>query len=265
MKLTPISVLQKVTGSFSAQRVLGKGVSILQSLMGIGIGSFVESSAEAAVFRLLKEKFAPPYCVFDVGANRGKFTELLLTQIPVDQVAIHCFEPSKAAFALLSTALQQGEVKLNNFGLGRTQEERQLFADKPASGMASLSKRDLTYRGIEFAYAETVLLSTVDAYCAEHGITRIHLLKLDIEGHELEALAGAAGMFAAGAIDMVLFEFGGASIDSRVFFRDYWEFFLPKGMQIYRITPSGYLFPIQTYREIDEQFRTTNFVAVRAS
>jgi hypothetical protein len=34
-------------------------------------------------------------------------------------------------------------------------------------------------------------------------------------------------------------------------------------MMIHRITPSGHLLPIDRYREIDEQFRTTNFLAIR--
>jgi FkbM family methyltransferase len=263
MDLRPASILQRVTGNYFTQRVLGRGVRILQELMGIGIGSDVTTSAESAVFRLLTTRYTPPYCVFDVGANRGQFVELMLTLIPADDLSIHCFEPSRASFSLLTTATQHVNATLNNFGLGKTPGHYTLFSDRPASGLASLSKRDLRHLGIDFSVEETVLLSTVDAYRAEHQIGRIHLLKLDIEGHELEALAGAAEAFAAGAVDIVLFEVGGTGIDARVFFRDYWEFFTPKGMTIFRITPSGYLFPIRAYREIDEQFRTTNFVAVR--
>jgi hypothetical protein len=36
-------------------------------------------------------------------------------------------------------------------------------------------------------------------------------------------------------------------------------------MDVYRITPTGYLHPMPEYREIDEQFRTTNFVAIYRS
>ena len=39
--------------------------------------------------------------------------------------------------------------------------------------------------------------------------------------------------------------------------------FEPLGMDLYRITPSGYLFKMEHYYETKEQFRTTNFLAVR--
>ena len=34
-------------------------------------------------------------------------------------------------------------------------------------------------------------IDTIDNYCAENSIDHIHLLKIDIEGHELDVLSGA--------------------------------------------------------------------------
>ena len=39
--------------------------------------------------------------------------------------------------------------------------------------------------------------------------------------------------------------------------------FEPLGMDLYRITPSGYLFKVEHYYETQEQFMTTNFLAMR--
>jgi hypothetical protein len=33
-------------------------------------------------------------------------------------------------------------------------------------------------------------------------------------------------------------------------------------MSIQRVSPSGYLHPIETYKEMHEQFRTSNFLAI---
>ena len=65
-----------------------------------------------------------------------------------------------------------------------------------------------------------------------------------------------AEMAAAGAV------FGGEH-SAHYYFRDFWYFFEPLGMDLYRITPSGYLFKMEHYYETQEQFRTTNFLAVR--
>jgi hypothetical protein len=70
-------------------------------------------------------------------------------------------------------------------------------------------------------------------------------------------------MFGDRKIRMVSFEFGGCNIDSRTYFQDFYYFFRDHGMkEIFRITPSGYLVPIHDYREIYEQFRTTNFLVL---
>ena len=46
------------------------------------------------------------------------------------------------------------------------------------------------------------------------------------------------------------------------FIRDFYYFFKEYNMTLFRITPSGYLFPMRSYKEIDEQFRTVNYLAV---
>jgi hypothetical protein len=93
-------------------------------------------------------------------------------------------------------------------------------------------------------------------------VDTIHLLKADIEGHEMDLLLGARRMFEKRAIRMATFEFGGCNIDTRTFYKDFFYFFRDNGMDLYRITPSGYLHPLPDYREIDEQYRTTNFAAI---
>jgi hypothetical protein len=106
-------------------------------------------------------------------------------------------------------------------------------------------------------------LTTLDDYCQAHGIEHIHLLKLDIEGHELDAMTGARNMIAGHKVDIILFEFGGCNIDTRRFFRDFWHFFEGTQMDIFRLTPSGYLLKITEYKEDHEQFLYSNFVAIR--
>lgn len=256
-------VLIKASGNRFIQELIEKIVLASQYLMGIGSGGGALTSGEQAIFHVLKEKIRPPYCIFDVGANTGQFLQLILENVTADDFKIHCFEPGHETFKMLVESSKENKrVKLNNIGLSKEKGEVLLYFDNFGSGLASLTKRKLDHFNIDFSKSEKVIIDTIDNYCSENSIDHIHLLKIDIEGHELDALAGARRMFATKSIDIVTFEFGGCNIDTRTFFQDFWYFFSEVDFALFRITPSGYLHPLKSYRENFEQFRTINFLAI---
>lgn len=248
-----------------AQQALERGVTRAQFLLGIGAGDDVATSGESALFRRLKAdtREPEPLCVFDVGANRGQFLKLAVSELAGYPFSIHSFEPSAATFKMLAEVQgSDSRIVLNRFGLGRAKGELTLYYDQPGSGLASLTKRRLDHFGTAFSQSERVTIETLDGYCEGRGIKHVDLLKMDVEGHELDVLLGAQRML-AGSVSMVAFEFGGCNIDTRTYFQDFFYFFQGCGMSLYRLTPSGFLFPISKYLEQFEQFRTTNFVACR--
>lgn len=231
--------------------------------MGIGSGGGVLSSGEKAIFEILRRNGKAPYCIFDVGANKGQFLQLILKHLNNVDCIIHCFEPSKETFKMLTGSSKFDErVKLNNIGLYKEKGKFLLHYDSVGSGLASLTKRELNHFDTNFNKSEEVIVDTVDNYCRNNSVDHIHLLKIDIEGHERDALLGASRMFAAKSIDIVTFEFGGCNIDTKTYFQDFWYFFKEVNFSLFRITPSGYLHPLKSYRENFEQFRTTNFLAI---
>lgn len=219
-------ILIKASGNLFAQNLLELNARISQHLMGFGAGGGVQSSGERAIFGLLKRNAAQPYRIFDVGSNKGQFLQLALEQIGTEDFESHCFEPGKRTFDQLAASTKKDErIRLNHMGLGKEQGNAVLHYDTPGSGLASLTKRKLNHFNIHFDEAEKVTIQTIDHYCADNSIDHIHLLKIDIEGHELDALAGAKGMFIKKAIDTLTFEIGGCNIDTRTFFQDFWYFF----------------------------------------
>lgn len=256
--------LTRISGNAFVQRFLAAQVQSLNHAMGIGTSGDISDDGEFIVFDLILKNYQPPYCIFDVGSNKGQFLEYALSRMIQTKFNFHCFEPSQETFKILVTNFPIGDrIKLNNLGLGKENCEAVLHYNELGSEGASLTKRDLDHYGIHFDHSETVRLTTLDDYCLAHGIERIHLLKLDIEGHELDALSGSKNMIIEKRIDVILFEFGGCNIDTRRFFRDYWHFFENTPMDIFRTTPSGYLIKMETYKEEHEQFCYSNFVAVR--
>ena len=231
--------------------------------MGIGAGAGVLVSGERTIVQTLEAHIKPPYCIFDVGANKGQFLQLVLDSLSTEDFTIHCFEPGHETFKRLSAAVGSDKrIRPNNIGISREKGSAILHYQEAGSTLASLTKRKLDHFNIQFNESETVELNTIDHYCSENQIEHIHLLKIDIEGHEIDALAGAQQMFENKQIDIVTFEFGGCNIDTRTFFQEFWYFFRKHDMSLFRITPSGYLYPIQAYQEIDEQFRAINYLAI---
>jgi FkbM family methyltransferase len=257
-----LKTLVRLYGNPTGQRFLERIVRKAHRYMGVGSGETVSESGEAGVLRKLRTLKTPPYCIFDVGSNKGQYLDLVLSVLAEEDFHIHCFEPSPHVFGTLSDrARRDPRVTANNFGLGKRKGQFSLFFSEEDSG-GSLSRRQLDSFGIFFNHSEKVAIDTVDNYCADHGVEYIHLLKADIEGHELDLLRGARRMFEKRAIGMATFEFGGCNMDTRTYYKDFFYFFKEMGMDVYRITPAGYLHPLPDYREIDEQYRTTNFVAV---
>ncbi len=257
----------EATGNPVAQEALDKVVHLAHSLMGIGYGRSVGISGEEGAFDLLQREYADPFCIFDVGANKGQYLSLALERLSGHELDVHCFEPSASAFRVLERDYGGREhVRLNNFGLGKEAEDRPLYYTGAGATTSSLIQRNLSglaRQGKTFDHSEQVQIGRLDDYCERRGIGRIHLLKIDVEGFEMDVLEGACGMFANDGIEIVSFEFGAHQIERRLYFHDFYVFFEEKKMKLYRITPTGHLHPMGDYRVKHEQFATSNYVAVR--
>jgi len=228
--------------------------------LGVGGGAGVSQSGEVAALDYVAKRFRaePELTIFDVGANVGAYSRIVLDRIP--NVRLHAFEPSSACAQPLRERAGDPRCECHAFGFSDRDGEETLHGNSAGSTLSSLHKRRLDHFGIQFDRTERIQLRRIDTFCAERSIERLHLLKLDVEGHELAALRGAERMLAERRIDMIQFEFGGTNIDSRTFFQDFW--YLLQGFAIHRILRNG-LAQIKTYRESEEMFIAQNFLAVR--
>ena len=169
--------------------------------------------------------------VFDVGAHIGGYREQVMRFFP--QARIHAFEPSKVHYEILMKKISEfNNITANNVGLGSRIEDRILYKDQDVTGLASLTQRDLDHIGKSFEKTESVQIVTLDDYLSDQEIPCTDLLKLDIEGHELDALNGAINTIKHRKITLIQFEFGGTNIDSRITFRDIHSFLRENDYQI---------------------------------
>ena len=152
-------------------------------------------------------------------------------------------------------------ISLLPFALSDEEGVQKLWTPSPGSGLASLSKRKLSHFNINFDHFEEVKVITLDKWNETWNLSP-DLIKLDVEGHELSVLNGAKKILESTRV--VQFEFGGANIDTKTYFQDFWYFFRDRGFRIYRIAQIGPI-EIEKYSESEECFLPTNFLAVKVS
>ncbi len=231
--------------------------NIAHNIQGKGYGTATIFQENEVVQKLLGRQ---PHIAIDIGGNIGEYTAELRRRNP--NLEIHTFEPSSTNIQKLNERFGNDKlVKILPFALSDKAGSATLFSDKAGSGMGSLTQRKLEHFNINFNVTENITTLCFEDYWKTHLNEReIDIVKIDIEGHELEALKGFGK--AIYLTKVIQFEFGGCNIDTRTYFQDFWYFFKEKDFTLYRITPLG-AEHIRFYKESDEYFSTTNYIAVK--
>ena len=238
--------------------LLSKIEYLLSILQGKGFGAarislFFEAKKALDFFNDSKK-----ITVFDVGGNIGEYSEKILSLSQNSQITI--FEPSKKNTKILEYKFKDSKrIKIENIGINLKNGYFKLYYDKMGSPLASLSKRSFLGSRKKVKGYEKVKFITLESYMKKNKFSKIDLIKLDVEGHELQCLLSAKKFISK--ISVIQFEFGGCNIDTRTYFRDFWNFFNQNKFDLYRISPFS-LVSLNEYSEKYENFLTTNFLAV---
>jgi FkbM family methyltransferase len=238
-------------------RVAAVAEQILRGMQGKSSGVDTVVAEVEAVAKLVPHDAV----LVDVGANQGKWTRAALERFKGRQLKIFAFEPSSFHAAKLG-ALRSEHVEVIHAAVGALPGTATLYSEEPGSGRASLYERV----GEPQETVEGVSVITLDDFFEQRRIGRIDLMKMDIEGHELAALQGARASLASERIRALTFEFGESNLNSRTFFRDFWNLLTGFGFAIFRIVPGKWLLPIRRYsRELEDFTGVGNYVAVKRS
>jgi len=133
----------------------------------------------------MKRTLKPGMTVLDVGANIGYFSAIA-AGLTGDKGQVHAFEPVPQTFSRLQKNLSAfGWAHPYPFAVGDTSGMHAIYRNKSEEGWSSLlHNSDLEPSG----EVETIRL---DDWARERKIERIDFIKMDIEGSEFRALAGA--------------------------------------------------------------------------
>ena len=156
---------------------------------------------ERAETRLVKAWLRPGMTVVDVGANVGYYT-LLAASCVGTAGRVFAVEPSPYAHNLLCEVVARNalaQVVTLQAALGSAAGEGVLYSPPAGNHSPSMVPSD-RQRGT------MVPVRTLDACLLSWGVDQVDLLKIDVEGFELQVLAGALDSLRAGRICALLCE-----------------------------------------------------------
>lgn len=237
-------------------KIANKIEKLAAKIQGKGYGANSIAQEVSLVLNLLGKK---PKIAIDIGGNIGLYSIELLKQTQ-PSLEIHIFEPSPVAFkSLMKKFKKNKQVNVAPYALSNKAQNATLYFDYPGSGLASLTKRSLDHFSIAFNGRETIKTMRFETFWkGTLNKAPIDIVKIDVEGHELDVLKGFGSAILN--IKIIQFEFGGCNIDTGTFFKNFWDFFKARNFDLYRITPLG-IEKITSYEESHEFFSTTNYIA----
>ncbi len=160
---------------------------------------FLKKSFEPDYFELAQTVLAEGGVYFDCGANFGLCTFGLLPLIDQARVSCHLFEANSNLI---------NYIRKSSSIIPSTQFEiiQGCISDHPGSSRFAIDPKFTGRSRVSSAGEEIVQNVVLDDYIEERAIDTITLLKIDIEGQELNAFRGLTRSFARGAVKMIFFE-----------------------------------------------------------
>lgn len=136
--------------------------------------------------------------IIDVGANVGQFARKIALACP--ESTIYSFEPNPSLHKKFESNLKRfRRVHLKKQGVGSVSGNLKLSVDDRNSLVSSFALDNGN---------RTVLcdVTTIDEFLESSKISKVGLLKVDVEGFEIDVLRGCEKSFKSGLIDAVILE-----------------------------------------------------------
>ena len=164
-----------------------------RALLRYGVAAGVENT------QLLASIGAGLRTIVDVGANRGQFT--LAARYHAPGASVIAFEPlQEPAQVFRAMFAHDQQVELHQFAIGPLPGEGLMHISKADDSSSLLPITDLQTRyfpGTAERSTRTVEVRTLDSVLQPEAISQPALLKLDVQGYELEALRGCSALLDA--------------------------------------------------------------------
>jgi FkbM family methyltransferase len=192
---------------------------------------------------LLRPMVPADAVILDVGAHAGQYTKLFAKMAPAGRV--FAFEPASYARGILRTVVRWHRLRnvtIVATGLSDAPGRSTISTPIKASGSIGFG---LAHLGEETRFdrfiSEEVPVTTLDEFVDDSTLTRLDLVKLDVEGWEIHILRHATRSIERYR-PIVLVELVQEMMDrSGCQVAEAWSIFRPRGYSSFKVTPASSL------------------------
>jgi len=158
---------------------------------------------EAGTLHVIRSALKAGDTLIDVGANVGLMS-LAASSVVGDRGRVYAFEPVSACHDALVHNLELNDIRnvsVLRKALGSRPESRPIYEQLRANRGSSSLLKPSTFSG-----EATVEVTTLDDFAAEAAVGPVAMLKVDVEGWEMEVLRGARRLLAGQEPPMLIVE-----------------------------------------------------------
>ena len=226
-------------------------------------GNFNKTGEKKFIKNISSDLF---FCI-DIGANIGKYTELLLKETNAQIVS---FEPLNEAFQDLKKIELKNlnRLKVFNYAIGEKNETLELNYSNNKSEKASFTEHLDKLSFYEFNKNKKVKANvlTLDTFIKKNldifNIKEIDLIKIDTEGFELEVIKGAQETIKSMSPKYIQFEFNWHQLFKNQNMYSFSKYL--KEYELFQILPFGNdLIKVDPNRPETNIYHLSNFVYIR--
>jgi FkbM family methyltransferase len=202
---------------------------------GLRLSYRIGSDPVADIARLLAGRDVR--VVIDGGAYIGDFSSQMSRRFPAARV--HAFEPTPDSHAKLQAHVGSiATVTTHRMALGSKAGEARLHLNNSPltnSLRPNAATNERYFGDLVATQAEvSVAVTRLDEFCAAQGIDRIDILKLDLQGNELDALHGLGDLIRRVGVLLVEVQFV-PLYDGAPYFSDIERYLRERGCALYQL------------------------------
>ena len=201
-----MELARRLQGRIPVHTRLGNGMKIKVHLNDHVGGVIIRTGYyEIDTVRLIQRLLKPGMVFFDVGTHVGQYT-LLASESVGGAGEVHSFEPDPVTYRWFASNVKRNgltNVRANQLALAGQPGTLTLFLSEDYDIGSNSLRRPSSFSG-RMCEVEAV---TLDSYIESRRVSRVDVMKIDVEGAECEVLKGASALLGREDRPVMILEF----------------------------------------------------------